>query len=48
MLNMGERRAFDSSNGDDTMDIGGSTGGVTRSVLDAYVEPDPATFLATD
>ena len=32
--------------GDETVEIGGSTGGVTRFLLDGYAEPDVATFLA--
>ena len=28
------------------LEIGGSTGGVTRFLLDGYAEPDVATFLA--
>ena len=32
--------------GDETVEIGGSTGGVTRCLLDGYAEPDVATFLA--
>ena len=32
--------------GDETIEIGGSTGGVTRFLLDGYAEPDVATFLA--
>ena len=32
--------------GDETLEIGGSTGGVTRFLLDGYAEPDVATFLA--
>ena len=30
----------------ETMEIGGSTGGITRFLLDGYAEPDVATFLA--
>ena len=29
----------------ETMEIGGSTGGITRFLLDGYAEPDVATFL---
>ena len=32
--------------GDERVEIGGSTGGVTRFLLDGYAEPDVATFLA--
>ena len=32
--------------GDDTMHIGGSTGGVTRFLLDGHTEPDVDAFLA--
>ena len=32
--------------GDETVEIGGPTGGVTRFLLDGYAEPDVATFLA--
>ena len=32
--------------GDETVEIGGSTGGVSRFLLDGYAEPDVATFLA--
>ena len=32
--------------GDESMEIGGSTGGVSRILLDGYAEPDVATFLA--
>ena len=32
--------------GDDTMHIGGSTGGVTRFLLDGHAEPDVYAFLA--
>ena len=31
--------------GDETLEIGGSTGGVSRFLLDGYAEPDVATFL---
>ena len=30
----------------ETIEIGGSIGGVTRFLLDGYVEPDVASFLA--
>ena len=30
----------------ETLEVGGSTGGLTRCLLDGYVEPDIATFLA--
>ena len=32
--------------GDDILEIGGSTGGATRYLLDGYAEPDLETFLA--
>ena len=32
--------------GDDRIEIGGSTGGLTRFLLDGYAEPDVAAFLA--
>ena len=32
--------------GHERVEIGGSTGGVTRFLLDGYAEPDVATFLA--
>ena len=32
--------------GGESIEIGGSTGGVTRFLLDGYAEPDVATFLA--
>ena len=32
--------------GDERLEIGGSTGGITRCLLDGYAEPDVATFLA--
>ena len=32
--------------GDERVEIGGSTGGVTRFLLDGYAEPDVAAFLA--
>ena len=32
--------------GNERVEIGGSTGGVTRCLLDGYAEPDVATFLA--
>ena len=32
--------------GDETVEIGGSTGGVTRFLLDGYAEPDIYPFLA--
>ena len=34
--------------GNETLDIGGSTGGVTRVLLDGYAEPDVDTFLRRD
>ena len=35
-----------SADGNDTLEIGGSTGGMSRYLLDGYEEPDLATFLA--
>ena len=32
--------------GDESIEIGGSTGGVTRLLLDGYAEPDAYSFLA--
>ena len=34
------------NDGNDTLEIGGSTGGMSRYLLDGYEEPDLATFLA--
>ena len=33
-------------NGNENLEVGGSTGGHTRFLLDGYAEPDVATFLA--
>ena len=35
-----------SPHGDEELEIGGSTGGLSRYLLDGYQEPDLATFLA--
>ena len=35
-----------SAHGDEELEIGGSTGGLSRYLLDGYQEPDLATFLA--
>ena len=35
-----------SAQGDDELEIGGSTGGLSRYLLDGYQEPDLATFLS--
>ena len=35
-----------SPHGAEELEIGGSTGGLTRCLLDGYLEPDLASFLA--
>ena len=35
-----------SAHGDEELEIGGSTGGLSRCLLDGYLEPDLASFLA--